>query len=875
MKASRILIVEDELILADDIAQLLKSLGHEVVSIATSGEEAIRKADETCPDLVLMDIVLDGPMDGIEAAGYIKSQVEAAIVYLTAHSKKDLFERAKMTEPFAYLSKPVSPEELEGTVEMALYKHRMDKRLRENEEKFRAFFENSFDAMVLTDTDGQILEANAAAVKMLGRTKEELCLLGRNGIIDATDPRLPAALEEREKTGRFVGELWFKRNNGARFPVEVSSVVFQDSKGEKKVCKIIRDITQRKLAEGALRESEERYRKLVDLAPDGIHVIADERFVFANNAMARLLGVKGPEDLVGRNALDFVRPDFLEAVRDRLRRIREDESPQVTEEKYVRPDGTEVEVEVAATRMTYQGRQAAQVVVRDISYRKRAEEALRESQEKYRLVVENSNEAIVVAQNGFVRFTNSKSQEIIGCSLESLKSTPFEQFIHPEDRESVVKSYQKRLTGESTPSSESFRVLRRDGTVRWVEFSAVPIHWENAPATLNFLYDITERKKIEEELIKLEKLQSVGVLAGGIAHDFNNVLTAILGNISLAKIYSLPGDKVYERLSLAEKSCLRAQGLTQQLLTFSSGGFPVMKVSDICRAARESSAAALWSSGISCEFELPHDLWKAEFDEGQISHVIRNVVTNAIQATPKGGSIRVTGSNVSVNADDGLPLLPGDYVRISVEDHGIGICPEHMNKVFDPYFTTKGKVSGLGLTTAYAIMKRHGGFITADSQLNVGTTFTLYLPASKSESYTEKDLDNHPAFGKGRVLLMDDEEPIRRLAEDLLSFLGYDVRVAEDGEQAVEMYAKAKNSHPPFDAVILDLTVIGGMGGREAIKALREIDPNVKAIVSSGYFSDPVMANYRNYHFKGVVAKPYTVKELSEVLKSVIEEQNP
>ncbi|MBI5249579.1 MAG: PAS domain S-box protein [Desulfomonile tiedjei] len=872
MKASRILIVEDELILADDIAHLLKSWGHEVVSIVSSGEEAIRKADETCPDLVLMDIVLEGQMDGIEAAGYIKSQVEAAIVYLTAHSKKDLFERAKITEPFGYLSKPVSPEELEGTVEMALYKHKMEKQLRENEEKFRAVFENSFDAMLLTESDGQVLEANSAAARMLGRTKEELYRIGLDDFVDVSDPRLTAALEERDRTGRFMGELYLKRNDGAPFPAEVSSVVFLDSKGEKRVCDVVRDITGRKLSDEALKESEERYRKLVDLAPDGIHVSVGEIFAFANDAMAGILGVKRPDDLVGRNIFDFVHPDYCGVVRDRFKRIMSDGIPLVTEEKYVRPDGTEVEVEVAATRLTYQGRQAAQVVVRDITYRKRAEEALRESQEKYRMVVENANEAIVVARNGFATFANGKAEEIIGCSAETLRSVPFNEFIHPNDRESVTRCYHRRLSGESVSSPTCFRVIHSDGSAKWVEQRAVLINWEDCPATLNFLYDITERKKIEEELIKLEKLQSVGLLAGGIAHDFNNILTAIMGNISLAKVCTFPGDKIHERLSLAEKSCLRAQGLTKQLLTFSSGGAPVTKVSDIAGVAKGGCIAALCGSDVACEFNFPDDLWLAQVDEGQISQVFGNLLLNAIQAMPGGGSVCVTGCNVTVTEEDRLPIDPGDYLRVSVADQGIGISREHITRIFDPYFTTKCEARGLGLATAYAIINRHGGMITVDSRLEVGTTFHVYLPASKNGVQAQTDLDDLPVFGKGRVLIMDDEEPIRRLAQDVLSFLGYEVAVAEHGEQAISLYAKAKDSSDPFDVVILDLTVPGGMGGIEVVKALREVDPDIKAIVSSGYSSDPVMADHRKHLFQGVVSKPYTVRELSQVLKRVIEE---
>ncbi len=296
-----------------------------------------------------------------------------------------------------------------------------------------------------------------------------------------------------------------------------------------------------------------------------------------------------------------------------------------------------------------------------------------------------------------------------------------------------------------------------------------------------------------------------------------------------------------------------------------------MKAADISKVAREGCAAALWDSTVACELDFPNDLWWAEVDEGQISQVFGNLVLNAIEAMPNGGSICVSGRNVRVTEDDKLPIVPANYLRVSVQDQGIGLSPEHLTKIFDPYFTTKNKGSGLGLATAYAIIKRHGGLITVNSQLNVGTTFSVYLPASQNKGHFQTDADTLPVFGKGRVLLMDDEEPIRRLAKDLLSFLGYDVSVAEHGEQAISMYTSAKSSSDPFDVIILDLSVAGGMGGAQVIKALRQMDPDVKAIVSSGYSSDPVMADYKKHLFDGVVAKPYTVRELSEVLKRVIQ----
>jgi PAS domain S-box-containing protein len=634
------------------------------------------------------------------------------------------------------------------------------------------------------------------------------------------------------------------------------------------------DITQSKLAEAALTESEEKYRKLVDHSPDGIHVVVEGRVVFANNATAQILGLERPEDLLGTEVLNFIHPEFREVVKERMVSTLQLRIPvPPLEEKYLRPDGTEIDVEVTAIPLTYKGRDAAQVIVRNITDRKRAEQALRESEEKYRRVVDNANDAIVVAQDGVLKFMNPKAKEMLGY-VDDAPAMPFLSFVYPEDREMVLQRYLKRLRGEPAPPRYSFRILDKDNNMRWVDLSSVVINWEGRFATLNFISDITERRKIEEDLLKVEKLQSVGLLAGGIAHDFNNILAAILGNISLAKVYSSPGDKAYERLKQAEKACVRAQGLTQQLLTFSKGGVPLKEVTDLSRLVRECCLFALRGTNIRCEFDFADDQWPTEVDQGQISQVIDNLVINASHAMTEGGLIQVRGRNVVVSLDDGLPLEPGKYVRISLKDHGVGISKEHLPRIFDPYFTTKQTGSGLGLATSYAVITRHGGLITVESELGAGSTFHIYLAASDKEMKDQQDSDQQPEPGIGRILLMDDEELIRDLGEELLSLLGYEAVLARDGKEAVELYKKAYESRRPFDAIIVDLTVPGGMGGSEVVKILREFDPDLKAIVSSGYSNDPVMADYKSFGFYDVVAKPYTVNELSETLKKIIPRAN-
>jgi len=417
-------------------------------------------------------------------------------------------------------------------------------------------------------------------------------------------------------------------------------------------------------------------------------------------------------------------------------------------------------------------------------------------------------------------------------------------------------------------------LLSRNATERMVAVSGTPIidHNNRIIGVVLVFRDITEKKRMEEELIRAQKLESLGVLAGGLAHDFNNLLTAVLGNVSLAMMYCRPEDKIIARLKEAEKASLRARDLTQQLLTFSKGGAPVKKVTRIADTLKDSAWFAVRGSNVRCDLTVDHDLWLAEIDEGQISQVIHNLIINAYQSMPEGGVIRVSAANAVLGPenDSSLPLSAGEYVKISVTDEGHGIPQDFLSKIFDPYFTTKTKGSGLGLATCYSILRNHGGTITVESEVGIGSTFDVYLPASSQKVVEKKQNEGRIIPGTGTVLVMDDEQMLRDVVGELLNTLGYAVGFAADGVETIEAYWKAKEAGRPYDCIVMDLTIPGGMGGKEAIQRLREIDPHVKAIVSSGYSDDPVMADYRRHGFRGVVAKPYDAKELSEVLYRVI-----
>lgn len=383
--------------------------------------------------------------------------------------------------------------------------------------------------------------------------------------------------------------------------------------------------------------------------------------------------------------------------------------------------------------------------------------------------------------------------------------------------------------------------------------------------------DVSEKKKTEEEIVKSKKIESLGILAGGIAHDFNNLLTGILGNISLAQRYLTPDHKAFDRLEAAARASKRSQELTQQLLTFSKGGEPIKKTASVAELVRDSVGFVLRGSNVSSDLSIPKDLWNVFIDPGQISQVLNNLFINALQAMPKGGTLSVRADNCSVDAESVTPVTPGNYVRLLIKDQGVGIPPENLHKIFDPYFTTKKTGSGLGLATAYSIIKKHDGLITVSSEGGVGTVFYIYLPAKTGSGAGTELCDGKAALSsQGKILVMDDEELIRDLSAEILADLGYEVSVVKDGAEAMAFYQQALRSGAPFDAVIIDLTIPGGMGGMEAFERIREIDPNVRAIVSSGYSNDPVMSDFRKYGFVGVLAKPYTSDTVYKQLQSIM-----
>jgi two-component system, cell cycle sensor histidine kinase and response regulator CckA len=520
---------------------------------------------------------------------------------------------------------------------------------------------------------------------------------------------------------------------------------------------------------------------------------------------------------------------------------------------------------------------ASLVVKRHIMLRRKAEEELAAEKERLTVTLRSIGDGVITTDTlGRVVLMNRVAEDLTGWRQGECIGKGLDEvfvIINEKTRERALNPVDRVLESGSICGLANHTVLiSKDGAERVIADSGAPIRdkHSNIIGVVLVFRDITEQQHMLKEVLKAEKLESVGILAGGIAHDFNNILTAVLGNLSLAKMGAASESQMFKRLHEAEMASIRARDLTQQLLTFSKGGVPIKKTAPVPELLKEWVQFALRGSNVKSEFRIQDGLWHVEIDEGQVSQVIHNLVINADQAMPNGGRIHVSGENYTEIDGNALPLAPGKYVKISLTDEGVGVPPEHLEKIFDPYFTTKKTGSGLGLATSYATIRRHGGHIAADSDVGIGTTFSIYLPASKNRAQPQCQASRLLQEGRGRILVMDDEPTIRDVASQMLVSLGYEVSTSKDGSEAINLYQRSKEGGEPFDAVIMDLTVPGGMGGKEAIRKLRDLDPEIKAIVSSGYCNDPIMGDFREYGFSGVLAKPYRATEMNEILHALI-----
>jgi PAS domain S-box-containing protein len=525
-------------------------------------------------------------------------------------------------------------------------------------------------------------------------------------------------------------------------------------------------------------------------------------------------------------------------------------------------------------------------MLEDITDRKLAEARAGEGEQRFRVIAEQSMLGIIIFQDDTIRFVNQAVSDINGYSIEEMSrwdARDMARIIHPDDVEFVLEQGRKKQAGDpSALTHYTYRVVAKSGEMRWLEQYSRSIEYGGRMASFVTMIDITARRQAEASLSQLSlsmertaKLESLGVLAAGIAHDFNNLLGSLFGHLDLARAHLDAGSAARSNLDLAHDAFERAKALTGQLLAFAKGGAPLRKVSSVANSVRRCADFAPSGSSMKVELDLEAGLWNAEFDENQLAQAFDNILINAKQAMPEGGTLRIVCRNVDAEHGPALELAPGRYVKLSFADRGPGIPPAILERIFDPFFTTKDEGSGIGLTAAYAILKKHDGHIEVDSQTGAGATFHVWLPASDAESAGVGTNERELRDGRGIVLVMDDDDMVRRMVGSMLAHLGYEPVTTCDGAEALERVRALLAEGKRPSAAMLDLTVRSGDGGRETVRPLRQLLPGLPVIAWSGYSDDPVMAEPARFGFSASLRKPFRLNELSDLLDRLVGRRAP
>jgi PAS domain S-box-containing protein len=628
-------------------------------------------------------------------------------------------------------------------------------------------------------------------------------------------------------------------------------------------------------AKEQLKQSEYFAKTVIETEPECVKIIdAEGNLIFMNRAGLDMIDAESLDQVRGKCVCPLVTSEYRDDFMELTRLVCGGGSGTLTfEMEGLKGRRLWLETRAVPFRNEKDEITAFLGITRDITEKKKAEEAIAAERERLAVTLRSIGDGVIVTDiDGNITLINKVGEQLTGWTNEEALGRPLTEvfnIICETTREECENPVEKVLkSGMIVGLANHTALIKKDGTEIVIADSAAPIR-DRQSRTIGIVLvfrDITAQYRMEQEMQKIQKLESLGLLAGGLAHDFNNLLTAILGNVSMVKLQLGAEHKSFSRLIDAEKAAKMAADLTQQLLTYAKGGAPVKKPASLIEIVRDACAFALSGSNVKCFHTVPASLWSAEVDKGQIGQVFNNLILNSIHAMPKGGAVHVAFENVIVQENNAASLKPGDYIKVTFRDEGTGIPEANLSRIFEPYFTSKEGGTGLGLATVLSIINRHEGSISVASKPGAGATFTVYVPALRDTFSAATEEVKTVQKGHGRVLVMDDEELVRNVAGFILNDLGYEVTLAGDGNETIEAYLKAAREGKPFDVVIMDLTIPGGMGGKDAVRNLRAIAPDAKVLVSSGYSKDPIMAEYKKYGFCGVVCKPYEGIELSEEL---------
>jgi len=756
----------------------------------------------------------------------------------------------------------------------------VEEALSQSEARFQAFMDNSPTSAWIVDEAGKIIYLSQPAAGMFNMKAGEV--IGKTVYGLLPKEMAEQVVRRRKKTlesGRAIEEVQsYPRPDGTLGYTLSYNFPLPNPSGQRLVGVIAANITERVRAEEALRESEERFRFLAENASDMIIRSTLEGIcTYISPACRTQLGYE-PEELIGQSSFEIIHPQDQPRLLENWTTLAKEGLATLTYRNRHK-DGHYIwsETSIQTVCQPETGNPLYFTAIsRNITERKKMEDALADEKERLDITLRSIGDGVVVTDaEGLIVLFNEAAVELTGYALSEVIGLPTNQILHFLDSQADLQPLNlvaEVLGGKQVSDlSGNFLLLTRQDHKRNVTCTGMPLYDKEANrigAVVTFL-DVTEKMKLAEESLRARNLESLGVLAGGIAHNFNNILTAIMGNISLARLDLYEPIKVNQLLEETEKASIRAKELAHQLLTFARGGSPHKERCKIETLIRDTTTYSLQGSRVRLEFDLPSNIWTVQVDQAQISQVIQNLVINAMEAMPEGGQLQIKALNVTLKAGQ-IPLLnQGTYVQITIQDRGSGIKPEDLSKILDPYFTTKFMGKGMGLPISYSIMRKHEGQMVVESEWGRGTTVHLYLPAIVQPTTDPAGKEDLSHTGLGRILLMDDEAMLRELVRKLLQKVGYEVDATATGEEALEHYQEAQKNKRPFSAVIADLMVPNGMGGQELIQKLLEIDPEVKALVTSGYSDDPVMANYREYGFSGAISKPFTLADLQQKLKGI------
>jgi len=632
--------------------------------------------------------------------------------------------------------------------------------------------------------------------------------------------------------------------------------------------KIDEELRKSEAAIKALRLRESYLSAIIENQPGLLWMKdRDGRFLAVNTQFSNSCGMDGPESLVGKTDMDIWPHELAAKYIADDNRVMRSGKPCIVEEP-ISDKGVVRWFETFKAPIMDERRMIIGTTgySRDITERKQAEAALQASESKYRDLANSIPIGIFECDlQGKLSFANKILFDWFGYTEEEyLAGINIFDLIDPKEHARAKKNLAQVFSPQPSQPHE-YRVIRKNGSEMHVLIIARPLRaYEQDVGFRGILLDLTEKMKMESMINNTTRLESLGVLAGGIAHDFNNLLTGIFGYIDLARSVSTDAN-VQEYLEATLASMTRARALTLQLLTFAKGGSPVQKLTPLIPFIQEVAQFALSGSNISCKFFLMKNLWPCNIDKNQIGQVIDNIIINAQQAMPSGGAIEIAAENIALGEKEHPPLAKGNYVKASIKDFGIGIPKDILLRIFDPFYTTKTKGHGLGLATCYSIVNRHGGCIDVESEPGKGSTFHIYLPASlETVAAPAAMVIKHR--GSGTIIVMEDEEIIQYAFRKMLESLGYAVVCKKDGKEALDFYTSETMAGSAFAAMIFDLTVPGGMGGKEAVAEVRKLDKVIPVFVASGYADDPVMKNPLTYGFTASISKPFTIAELSEML---------